>query len=96
MQKFSSFVGIDVSKAWLDVAVISQENQLLQISRIDNTVDAISKFVQTLFPQTAGILFCIENTGKYGKAFLQVTATMHLNTWVEHPLQIKRSQGMTR
>lgn len=70
--------------------------KLLQISRIDNTVDAISKFVQTLFPQTAGILFCIENTGKYGKAFLQVTATMHLNTWVEHPLQIKRSQGMTR
>jgi transposase len=96
MHKFSLFIGIDVSKAWLDIAVLSQENQLQKIDRIDNTVDAISNYIQTLSSQTAGILFCIENTGKYGNAFLQVTDSMHLNTWVEHPLQIKRSQGMTR
>src|SRR5688572_30442976 len=96
MQKFSLYVGIDVSKAWLDIAIISQENQLQKVDRIDNTVVAITDYVQTLPSQTAGILFCIENTGKYGNAFLQVTANMLLNTWVEHPLQIKRSQGMTR
>jgi len=96
MQKFSLFIGIDISKAWLDIAVLSQENQLQRIDRIDNAVDAISNYVQTLSSQTAGILFCMENTGKYGNAFLKVTALMHLNTWVEHPLQIKRSQGMAR
>jgi len=96
MEKFSLYVGIDVSKAWLDIAIVSQDNQLQQLDRIDNTVDAIRHYVRTSFPQTAGILFCIENTGKYGNAFLQVTATYHLNTWVEHPLQIKRSLGMTR
>lgn len=96
MKKFSLFVGIDVSKAWLDIAVLSQENQLQKIDRIDNKADAIRNYIQTSFPQTAGILFCIENTGKYGNAFLQVTVKMQLNTWLEHPLQIKRSQGMTR
>lgn len=96
MQKFSLFIGIDVSKGWLDIAVISQENQLQKVLRIDNTVDAISKYVKAFSSQTAGILFCLENTGKYGNAFLQVTAMMHLNTWLEHSLQIKRSQGMTR
>src|ERR1700754_1672559 len=96
MQKFSLYVGIDVSKAWLDIAILSQENQLQKIDRIDNTADAIRNYLRTLSSQTAGILFCMENTGKYGNAFLQVTATMRLNTWVEHPLQVKRSQGMTR
>jgi transposase len=96
MQKFSLYVGIDVSKAWLDIAIVSKENQLQQVDRIDNTVSAISKYVRALLPQTAGILFCIENTGKYGNAFLQVTSMKRLNTWVEHPLQIKRSQGMSR
>ena len=96
MQKFSLYLGIDVSKDWLDIAVVSQENQLQKLDRIDNTIDAISHYVRTSLPQTAGILFCIENTGKYGNAFLQVSSTQHLNTWVEHPLQIKRSLGMVR
>lgn len=96
MSKFSLFVGIDVSKAWLDIAIFSHENILQKTDRIDNTIGAIHAYVKTLPPQTAGILFCLEHTGKYGNAFLHVTATLHLNTWVEHPLQIKRSQGMTR
>jgi transposase len=95
MQKFALYVGIDVSKSWLDIAVLSQENELQKVDRINNTIAAIADYVRS-FPQTAGILFCLENTGKYGSAFLHVTATMQLNTWVEHPLQIKRSQGMTR
>jgi transposase len=98
MEKFSLYVGIDVSKAWLDIAILSKDNQLQKTDRIDNTVNAISDYVRTLrsFSQTAGILFCLENTGKYGNAFLNVSATLHLNAWVEHPLQIKRSLGMTR
>ena len=65
MHKFSLFIGIDVSKAWLDMAIVSHENQLQQTDRIENSVDAITKYVQALSSQT-------------------------------HPLQIKRSQGMTR
>jgi transposase len=96
MKKFSWYVGIDVSKGWLDVALISSQNELVKNERIDNTIIAIKNYVRSLQLDTDQILFCLENTGKYGNAFLQVTATRQLNTWVEHPLQIKRSQGMTR
>jgi len=95
MKKFSWYVGIDVSKGWLDMALISLENELVKNERIDNTVIAIKNYVRSLQVPDQ-VLFCLENTGRYGNAFLQVTATMQLNTWVEHPLQIKRSQGMTR
>lgn len=96
MKKFSWYVGIDVSKGWLDVALISSQNELVKNERIDNTIIAIKNYVRSLQLDTDQILFCLENTGKYGNAFLQVTAIRQLNTWVEHPLQIKRSQGMTR
>jgi transposase len=96
MDKFSFIVGIDVSKSWLDMAILSQENELIKIERIDNSLKAIRNFVKSLDIKTNQILFCMENTGKYGNIFLEVTAVMQLNTWVEHPLQIKRSQGMTR
>lgn len=96
MKNFSWYVGIDVSKEWLDIAIISLENELLKSVRIDNTPVDITNFVKSLQVNTNLVLFCLENTGRYGNAFLQVTANMQLNTWVEHPLQIKRSQGMTR
>lgn len=98
MDKFSFYIGIDVSKAWLDIAMLSAENEIIRTDKIDNTVDAITNYVQMLraSSQTAGILFCLENTGKYGNAFLNVSASQQLKTWVEHPLQIKRSIGMVR
>lgn len=96
MEKISLYVGIDISKSWLDVAIVSQGNSLQRTERIDNTVSAIRAFIQELDSPTNEILFCLENTGRYGSAFLEVTASLELNTWVEHPLQIKRSKGMAR
>ncbi|MBL7864322.1 MAG: transposase [Cyclobacteriaceae bacterium] len=78
------------------MAIVSQQNELLSAERIDNSLDSIQTFVRSLKVHSDEILFCMENTGKYGKLFLEATAIMQLNTWVEHPLQIKRSQGMTR
>ncbi len=96
MEKFSLYVGIDVSKDWLDVAVISKENGLVKTEQIDNTTTAIKSCMLGLHMDLHQVLFCLENTGRYCNAFLEVTGWLNLNTWVEHPLQIKRSQGMTR
>lgn len=96
MEKFSLFIGIDVSKDWLDVAIISKENELVKTEQIDNTTASIKAYVLGLQTDLHLILFCLENTGRYCNAFLEVTAWLNLNTWVEHPLQIKRSQGITR
>jgi len=96
MEKFSLYVGIDVSKDWLDVAIISTEGELVKTEQIDNFVDSIKEYVLRLQADLPHTLFCLENTGHYCKAFLEVTGWLNLNTWVEHPLQIKRSQGITR
>jgi transposase len=96
MEKFSMYVGIDVSKDWLDVAIVSQQNETMGVYKIDNTVASIKKFVKGLPVEEQPILFCLENTGRYGNAFLEVTVSLQLKTWVEHPLQIKRSQGIAR
>lgn len=90
------YVGVDVSKNWLDMAVLSQQNELLGTERIKNTVEAIQNYVQSLRIHTDHILFCLENTGRYGNSFLEATTELQLKTWLEHPLQIKRSLGMTR
>jgi transposase len=96
MKEFSWYVGIDVSKEWLDIAIISSDGELGTTSQIDNDIKSIRKHITGLNIDIDKTLFCLENTGKYGNAFLEVTCLMQLNTWVEHPLQIKRSQGMTR
>jgi len=96
MKEFSWYVGIDVSKEWLDIAVISPEGELLNTDHIDNDTESIRNYIASLNIETNQTLFCLENTGRYGNAFLEVTNLLQLNTWVEHPLQIKRSQGMTR
>jgi len=72
MKKFSWYVGIDVSKDWLDVAIISLENEPVKNEKIDNTVIAITDYIQSLQAHPDEILFCLENTGRYGNAFLQV------------------------
>jgi hypothetical protein len=69
MSKFSLFVGIDVSKAWLDIAIVSQENILQKIDRIDNTIGAIRAYVKTLPPQTAGIPFSLRIQESMGTHF---------------------------
>jgi transposase len=96
MKEFSWYVGIDVSKAWLDIAVISPAGELLSTGQTDNDIKSIRKHIASLNIETGKTLFCLENTGRYGNAFLEATCLLKLNTWVEHPLQIKRSQGMTR
>jgi transposase len=96
MKEFSWYVGIDVSKEWLDIAVISPEGELLNTDHIDNDTESIRNYIASLNIETSQTLFCLENTGRYGDAFLEATNFLQLNTWVEHPLQIKRSQGMTR
>ncbi len=96
MEKFSLYVGIDVSKDWLDIAILSKEEGLVKTEQIDNTTASIKAYVLSIQTDLRLMLFCMENTGRYCNPFLEVTGWLNLNTWVEHPLQIKRSQGITR
>jgi transposase len=100
MNQFSLHVGIDVSKSWLDIAVLKPGKGFLLEKRINNTSRDIKQFVKELrrnYKEDAvNVLFCLEQTGKYCNAFLEVGSELSLSVWLELPLQIKRSQGFVR
>lgn len=100
MEQFSFFTGIDVSKLWLDIAVINPAGGLVYQTRINNNVKDIRSFLKALKSllktELTEHLFCMEHTGKYGKAFLDTSVLLKVKVWVELPIQIKRSQGLVR
>jgi len=100
MEQFSFFTGIDVSKLWLDIAVFSPTNGLVHQTRVNNNVKDIRSFLKelrkSLMVDVSEHLFCMEHTGKYGRAFLNASILEKVKVWVELPIQIKRSQGLVR
>jgi transposase len=93
------FVGIDVSKQHLDLALLV-EGRILTRMRIDNDSKAIRAALQKL-TTTHGVvlgqcLFCLEHTGIYSTHLVGLLEQQELSIWLEHPLQIKYSLGMQR
>ena len=100
MEQFSFFTGIDVSKLWLDIAVFKPTDGVIHQTRINNNVKDIRGFFKGLKKhlktEITEHLFCMEHTGRYGRAFLTASVLEKAKVWVELPLQIKRSQGLVR
>lgn len=100
MEQFSFFTGIDVSKLWLDIAVFKPTDGIVYQIRINNNMNDIRSFLRDfkkhLKAELTEHLFCMEHTGRYGRAFLTASVVEKAKVWVELPLQIKRSQGLVR
>lgn len=99
MEKQQYFLGVDVSKATLDIAVVSEGEVVLE-SKITNESRAISKFINEIRKSLAigadQMTACLEHTGIYGLNLLHVFDKAKIRICVEAALQIKQSQGMTR
>jgi transposase len=97
MQTYQNFIGIDVSKDHLDIAVF-QENKSIKHQRIVNNLEAIKKYLSS-FQELYEIkesLFCMEHTGIYINWLLVAFSDLNCAIWVENALQIKRSGGANR
>jgi transposase len=100
MENFTFFVGIDVSKATLDWAVVVA-NKLLFHYQSSNDQKGIESFVKHLKQQYQQVsfgnsLYCIEYTGIYNNHLLNFFQHKKANVWLEHPIHIKESLGMIR
>jgi transposase len=97
--EFKFFVGVDVSKDKLDVAVWS-ESQWVFIGTLSNTQKEITKLLRLLRKNiqldTSSALFCVEHTGMYSKPLLKALHQQHCTIWIESALQIKKSLGIQR
>ena len=99
MEKLNYFLGVDVSKATLDIAVVKESEVILEC-KIDNQIKAIRKFIRetkkSLEMSSDQIIVCMEHTGIYNYLFLDELYKMKVKTCLESAVQIKQSQGMVR
>ncbi len=102
-KRFETFVGIDVSKASLDICVIilgavrasfKVENKPRQYQII------ITKLQSIQGVKLENVVFCLENTGIYHQPFVQYFVQYFVHrqcaVWVENAYQIKHSMGLRR
>ena len=98
---YTSFIGIDVSKDTLDVALLTPQCQVLTQARLDNTPAALKQWVKGLRQQFAAFslptcLVCLEHTGLYCRPALTGLSALKAAIWLEHAAQIKVSMGQVR
>ena len=103
MDKFtkkSCFVGIDLSKPYIDAAIVNEkEPKRFQNARFSNDIkgfEALEKWILKQGVKTKDCLFCMEHTGTYGLLLFAWLTKQNLDFCVEPGLQIKRTLGMTR
>ncbi|RNL85398.1 IS110 family transposase [Sinomicrobium pectinilyticum] len=94
---FRYFIGIDVSKRTLDVAILKEQTTSSFV--FDNTVKGIRAFLRLLRNQGIALrdtLICMEHTGVYGRLVLSKLLEKQANICVEMALRIARSMGIQR
>jgi transposase len=100
MKKYSLFVGIDVSKAKLDVTVLNDYSKLeAEHFIVANNDQGFRQIVQRILkPQTEQdeILFCFEDTGNYSVPLAIYLSKKTLDYWMVPAIEIKRSKGLSR
>lgn len=96
--KFTWFIGIDVSKKTLDIAIRNKEC-ILKTFKIENSVPVLKSFLKELKKEDIELsnsLFCMEHTGIYCTPMMILAEKLKLNLWLENATQIKLSIGMQR
>jgi transposase len=93
------FVGIDVSKSTLDIAVV-KSGTLIKEGQISNEKGSLKEFLKDLKQwfnlSFEEVVVCMEHTGIYNYRALEVLHDSEIKVCLEPALQIKQSQGMTR
>jgi transposase len=93
------FVGVDVSKSTLDLAVMG-DGELVIEEKIANEAKALRGFIRGLVSKQGvsldRVVVCMEHTGIYNAIALEVFWKKGVRICVEPALRIKQSQGMTR
>ncbi|MDD3034238.1 MAG: IS110 family transposase [Bacteroidales bacterium] len=94
------FIGIDVAKLTLDVAIHSEDGKLDEnYKRVINDIKGFNdllKWLQKKRIECSETIFCMEHTGVYGLEIQSFFERNGIDYCVESPLQIKRSLGLVR
>lgn len=91
------FIGIDVSKEWLDAAICKDlKEKDMEVFRVENSLDGIEKMIRKCKKAGQDLWFCFEHTGNYGLLLASQLQAAELAYSIVAALEIKHSQGMVR
>lgn len=97
MDKVKVFVGIDVSKEWLDFACFQPGQGIIYKAQCANNGSGIGRVMKEIRKfckvGTGDLLFCLEHTGIYCTSFLAYASKLDLLVWQESAWKIKGSQS---
>jgi transposase len=96
-----NFVGIDISKAFFDVALVKAANPSHVIHhQFSQTLAGYKEMSAWLkrneVPDNEETLFCMEYTGLYNTGIVNYLVKQKALLWVEMPLRIKKAGGFER
>jgi len=96
---YKHFIGIDVSKSWLDFTLM-REHEVLFHQRTQNNLEGIKDFFKELKKNRGVVLtntlVCMEHTGIYNTFLLNYLNKIQANVCLESGIQIKQSSGLKR
>ena len=96
---YKHFIGIDVSKKWLDFAIVEQ-NQIVFNLQTENSKAGIQSFIKQVKREKSIEIelsvCCMEHTGIYNNHALEYLHKKKANIWLESGFQIKQSSGLQR
>ena len=95
---YEFILGIDISKKHLDICLTNNNEPIFQ-DQVANTAQGLEMLQEKLESHEIDfkkVLFCCEDTGIYTEPLLLFTEKNKLNLWIETPLTIKKSLGLTR
>ena len=97
---FKNFIGIDMSKATFDFALIKDGEKSNPISEKAANSPAgivdLEKFINHQGLNMDETLFCMEHTGIYCRLLSHYLVEQKYHVWLEMPVQILRSLGIQR
>lgn len=103
MQSYALFIGIDISKHWID-ACLTKDGQVAAMPhrRFDNNAKGFAALLcfikqSPLFPKTLkACLLCMEHTGVYTLPLCAFLETKDLSYVLESPYHLKKTLGIRR
>lgn len=98
IEQIDYFIGIDISKKTLDIAVLHENNFVFQDTILNNkkSIRGLLGILSRKGINPVQSIFCAEFTGVYSRHLIDVYLSKGLNLWMENAYHIKRSQGLRR
>lgn len=97
MDKFTHFIGIDISKDYFDATILlgnaQKHDQFLNTKK---GVQAFLKWIKNEGCLVDDSLICMEHTGVYKNILVEVLLAKSCNIWIEMAYRIIRSSGIQR